>query len=245
VSKYHDDSTYATLPGKLAMSEAKLRELEPELFTDRTVVCSPDCAAQHPAAEMRERFAEQLEVGCCCPAKVVSLTPLVIAVHADDLDASVLLGYPLAFIDRYGLEVGKRLLAVNTYGKCRDTATNELLFAVDLLPGPNRTNWWSNFRPLIAELVCDDATRIAALHREIPEDEWARLDASAAERIAHLGLDTARSGKPSRAYFPARTRDGAYYLPHATLVRPPPRRPWLRTAILVATIAVLALLLLR
>lgn len=49
MSRFHDDSTSASTPGGLSISDVKLRALEPELFEDRTFLCGPTCAKQHPA----------------------------------------------------------------------------------------------------------------------------------------------------------------------------------------------------
>jgi hypothetical protein len=103
VSKYFDDSTEASLPGGLTLSLPKLEELEPLLFTDRTFKCGPICDVDHPAESIRERLTEHLQLGCCGPALVVSTSPLVIAVYAEDLDASVLLRFPTNFVPAYGL----------------------------------------------------------------------------------------------------------------------------------------------
>lgn len=251
MSKYHDDTTVASLPGRLPLSQARLEELEPELFTQRTFKCGPTCDVDHPALEMRERLEEHLQLGCCCPAKVVSLVPLVIAAQADDLDAVVLLTFPLAFVDRYKLEVGTRLLAVNTYGDMYGVTSQRLFFAADIVPGPKHTNRWSTYKPLIADFLCDDRALVEERKRQIPESEWASVDPLARLRIERLGLDTARSGKPTRAGFPTRTRGDAYFEPFEVVTAPtvssqqaPTRSRTLAiVAVVVAVAAVLALLL--
>jgi hypothetical protein len=215
MSKFHDDDTHATNPGALSLSERKLKELEPELFTDRTFKCSPGCPIDHPAAEMRERFAEHLQLGDSRAAVVVAVDPLVVAAFSSDLDAVVLLRFPAELVERYRLAVGSRLLTVNTYGDVRGKDTNEVFYAVDLVPGPRRSGW-SNFSPFIADFLSDEAERIEAQKRALPESEWADVERLARVRIERMGLDTARPGQPTLAGVPVRRRGGqAYHQPIA------------------------------
>jgi hypothetical protein len=203
MSKYHDDSTFATNPGALSLSERKLEELEPALFTARTFKCSPGCPIDHPAAEMRERFAEHLRLGDSRAAVVVALQPLLVAAYSSDLDAVALLRFPVELVERYRLKVGARLLTVNTYADVRGKTTNEPFYAVDLVPGPRRSGW-SNFSPFIADFLSDESERIEARKRELPESEWLDVERLTGIRVARMGLDTARSGLPTLAGVPVR-----------------------------------------
>jgi hypothetical protein len=211
VSKYFNDASQASLPGGLELSNRKLEELEPELFDDRTFKCGPTCDTDHPADSIRERLTEHLELGCCGAALVVSTSPLVIAVYGEDLDASVLLRFPSSFVERYGLSVGKRLVAVNAFQDVRADG-GEVLYAADLIPGPARTNW-SGFHPCIAEFMSDQADVIEQRRREIPEKEWEAVERTAKLRIDRMGLQTARDGKPSQAGFPNRMGASMMFLP--------------------------------
>ena len=214
MSKYHDDNTYASHPGGLRLSPAKLAALEPELFTDRTFRCSPGCPIDHPAAEMRERFAEHLQLGDSRAALVVSVTPLVVAAYSSDLDAVVLLSFPAEFVGRYRLVAGSRLLTVNTYIDVCESGTGKRRYAVDLIPGPHRSGW-SGFCPFIADFLSDDVQRIEARNREIDEEEWADAARLAQLRIDRWGLNTARPGKPSLAGTPIRIWGTSPYRPFA------------------------------
>ena len=202
MSKYFDDSSRASLPGGLQLSLRKLEELDPELFTDRTFKCGPTCDADHSAESIRERLAEHLQHGCCGAALVVSTSPLVVAVYGEDLDASVLLRFPSSFVERFGLTVGKRLVAVNAFQDVR-ADNGAILYAVDLIPGPARTNW-SGFHPCIAEFLSDETALIEQRRREIPEKEWAAVERTSQVRIDRMGLESARDGRPSQAGFPVR-----------------------------------------
>ncbi|NUP05507.1 MAG: hypothetical protein HOW73_05555 [Polyangiaceae bacterium] len=180
MSRYHDDSTRADHPGGVELSLEKLRILEPQLFTDGTFKCSPTCDVDHPAAEMRERIAEHLEVGDSRAAIVVSVAHLVVAAYSDDLDTVALVRFPPALVAKYGLSVGSRLLTVNTYGQVE--AHGQLLYAADIVPGPRRVRW-SNFSPFIADFLSDDTDWIESRKRDIPPEEWDTAQARAAERF--------------------------------------------------------------
>lgn len=211
MSRYHDDRTYATNPGALAISWAKVRELDPDLMTERTFRCGPICPVEHPASEMRGRFEEHLQLGDSQPAVVVSVAPLVVAAYSIDIDACALLTFPRSFVERYRLSVGSRLLSVNTYSHVQPKGALERLYAVDLVPGPRRTAW-SNFTPLIADFVCDDTEEVEARKRSIAADLWEVASTRANERIARFGLGNARDGRPSRVATPVRVGDAPFYV---------------------------------
>jgi len=200
MSKYHDDSTIASNPGALEISDSKLSQLEPGLFEDRTFKCGPMCPVDHPASEMRERIAEHMTLGDTQPAIVVSTDPLIVSVAAIDLDAAILLRFPNSFVEQYGLSVGSRLVSVNTYVDLR-TQEGEIYYAVDVIPGAQRTNW-SNASPFIADFMCQDEEAIEAKKEAIPNAEWNRLERNTNARIDKWGLDTARDGNPLNAATP-------------------------------------------
>ena len=236
MSKYFDDSTQASLPGGLTLSLPKLEELEPLLFTDRTFKCGPLCDVDHPAESIRERLAEHLQLGCCGAALVVSTSPLAIAVYADDLDASVLLRFPASLVPAYGLAMGKRLVAVNSFEDVR-TKSGEILYAVDLIPGPARSNW-SSFTPCIAEFLSDQTDLIEQRRRAIPEREWQAVAQTSKLRIDRMGLQSARDGLPSRAGFPIRIGSSRSFQPieDFNLQAPPSGMNLPKTALAVAAV---------
>lgn len=237
MSKYHDDSTAASNPGCARLSDAKLREIEPSLFEPRTFKCGPLCEVDHPAAEMRERIAEHLELGDSRAAVVVSTRPLVVAAYSDDLDAAALLWFPPTFVSKYQLAVGSRLLTVNTYGDVRGDG-GVPFYAVDLVPGPQRRAW-SNFSPLIADFLSDDLDRIEARKRSIDEAEWQRLRVLADQRVRSMGLDTARPGKPTLAGTPVQVGGDAYFRPMGGTTS------WIRVVGMTVAALWLVMLLLR
>jgi hypothetical protein len=169
-------------------------------------------------------YAEHMHLGASEPAMVVSRVPLIVAAHAGDLDAAVLLRFPASFVPRYGLGVGTRLLVVNTYQEVRGTQNADPWYAVDLIPGPDRHQWQNAF-PLVAEFLSDDAERIERRKREIPEEEWRRLDENARRRIQRWGIETARDARPTLAKTPHRLGGDEYFQPIEAFERGPVRRP--------------------
>ena len=212
MSRFHDDSTHATNPGCLELSEAKLRRLEPELFGNGTFVCSATCAKLHPAAEIRERIDEQLKIGDASPALVLSLDPLLVGAYAGDLDGVILLRFPRKLATEYGLAVGSRLIAVSSFNKMTMSKSGELAYACDILPGPQRVDW-SNFQPYIGDFLSDDAQGIEARKAVLDESVWQRAKELGELRLRVLGARTARDGKPSKAGIPVAIGNGGLFRP--------------------------------
>ena len=191
----------ASNAGNVPLSKEKLRALDPGVFKERTFKCDPYCPEDHPAEEMRVRFAEQLEFGDSRAALVMATSPLVVAAYSDELDAVVLLRFPPAFVSQYRLEVGSRLVTVNSYRRWTGKKSGNLLYPPDMVVGPQQLNRYSSFLPLIADFLTEDSARLEELKRNIDESEWARTRELGRQRIA-VGLDTARSGKPTESNFP-------------------------------------------
>lgn len=236
----------ATEPGRVVMSDARLAEIEPELFDgSRSFECHPRCDVAHPAMEMRERIAERMIHGDSRAAMVVSVEPLVVAAFSSELDAVLLLRFPSELALKHGLEAGARLLTVNVYYEIRERPRGgKLLYAVDLRPGPRQLLQWSDFTPTIADFLTDDRARVDARKREIDEAEWSRLTVLADAAVARGGLARARSGKPSRAAFPFRGDAPAAYgllANDGTVVPVPPPSPLMIAIATVLVCVVLAL----
>lgn len=196
MARFMDERSRASNPAGISLSTEKLSHLEPALLgTERFLCSSPVCSMKHTTADLRARLQEHLELGDSRAAVVVATQPLLVAAWSDDLDGAVLLRFPEAFVERYALTPGSRLLSVNTYQALRHPKTREPVVAVDLVPGPEATGW-SNVHPCIAEFISDDSTVIDARKRAIDEAEWAKLDVGARKRIEALGVDTARPGGP-------------------------------------------------
>ena len=188
VARFHDDSTKASDPGNLALARSRLAPWRPETLLNRLAgrVFRDDFAA---------KVDEHLRVGDSRAAVVVSVSRLLVAAYSDDLDCVVMLGFPQEFVSRFGLTVGTRLLAVNTYLRLPAVAP-------DLILGPGAGDDWQNVNPLIADFLSEDVDRIAARKAEIDESEW--------ERCALLGREylrrrpgVARDGSPYQSGRPA------------------------------------------
>jgi hypothetical protein len=120
--------------------------------------------------DYEKQLDKRLYLGDSRPACVMSLEPLLVAAYSDDLDCVVMLKYPFFLIEEHELQVGSRLLTINSYFEGRRIAS-------DLIPGPNHHGPWSNFYPMIAEFFSDDAARIVEPKAEITDEEWDRCQA--------------------------------------------------------------------
>jgi hypothetical protein len=158
-----DDTTHAADPGGLALSDAKLRRLRPDLYG----LGHRLGAAVGLTFPMRVYFRECLQNGDSRAAVVVLLRPLLVAAYTDVLDCIVLLEFPQELATEYGLRDDSRLLAINNYRR-----TDEV--DADLIPGPNDTQTWSGFQTIIAEFASDDRERIEQRKSQISTAEWRR-----------------------------------------------------------------------
>jgi len=144
-----------------------------------------------------EKIDEHLQLGDSRAAVVLSCAPLLVSAYTDELDCVAVLAFPQSFVEKYGLEVGSRLLTVNTY--FRGTAV-----VSDLFPGPASYFTFYNFNPMIAEFLSEDAQRIAERKAEIDEAEWERCLALGREYV-QTRPGVVRDGSPFKSALPART----------------------------------------
>ena len=179
MSKYHDDSTYATHPGNVALDRGKLKGFRRRLpFLQRLIA---------PSFVPTERVVEHLADGLAGAAVVVQLRPLLVLAYTEDLDWGVLLSFTDA--EARGLVVGSQLLTVNTY------LAGTL--AEDLAHGPRSTHAWSDCYPLIADFLCNDMRQVHERKREVEQWQWRR-----AAQIGGLLLGAGakpRDGNPYRS----------------------------------------------
>jgi len=197
-----DDNTYASDPGEVSLSLAKLERLAPELCTvDRGLkqlwkrVRGEDPMTEEDVQWWRTNLSEHLAGGDSRAAVVVSVAPLVVAAYTDELDCVILLRFPSDYAGAYELRVGSRLLTVNRYAYLEDG------MAPDAYHGPLSFKRYGDFTPYVAEFYSDDLERIARRKAEILEPEWARC-----ELMGKLLLSRGqppRGGKPHEARFPA------------------------------------------
>jgi hypothetical protein len=177
--------TTASRPGHLRLSFERLNLLHPELLLD---------SAGDDASLALAHIACQLLLGDTNPALVVALKPdLIVSAYAEDLDCVVLLKFPPDLVTEYDVRPGGRLVTVNTFRRADDVAA-------DLAPGPEYQNW-SNFHPMVAEFLTDDADRVRELHRLVPEKYWQRARVQTVELLKRRP-PTPRDGRPRYAVHP-------------------------------------------
>jgi hypothetical protein len=131
----------ATNPGLLALSDAKLAVLQPELYFHKAPIrnlllhsWSIATLVSHVVHwpfphQIINGIRQHLWDGDCNPAVVVSTLPLCVAAYTIDIDTVVLLSFPDTFVLDYGLTLGSRLISVNTY--------RFKPLVRDVVPGPN------------------------------------------------------------------------------------------------------------
>jgi len=195
MSKYHDDTTIASDPGRINLSDEKLRRFHPELYS-RTLRYVGFLRARWPyrfireAAGWREMIAEHIRLGDSRAALVVSVDPVIVAAYTDELDCVALLKFETWVAQEYKLRSGDRLLTVNTY--TRPGATPR---APDLTVGPKECKRYIDFWPIIADFLTDDAQRVNQRKAAIAEAEWERTQLMADKLITHPKASP-RDGRP-------------------------------------------------
>ena len=188
MSRFHDDRSAASDPGKVKLAPGRL-SLFPRPLRERLVAWLGE-------DRFAARISEHLTVGDSRAAVVVSMSPLLVAAYTDELDCVVVLSFPEPFAQRFKLAVGDRLLTVNTY------APGQNVFP-DLTPGPASFRRYENFYPLIADFLSDDAARIDARKAAIDEAEWQRCVTLAREYLA-LRPGLRRDGSPFQSFRPSK-----------------------------------------
>lgn len=179
--KYYDKRSRASNAGKVTVSPARLSELEPMLAPP-----PPTLFSDHTYTILMETITEHMRVCDARAAVVVELNPLLVASYSDDLDAVVILQFPQWLVKTHKLEVGSRLLAVNSFSR--------VIVGTDIVRGPKALNPWKNVFPIIADFVCDDPAQVSQAKAAIEETEW--------QHCLSLGQDY-------RQKYPTRIRNGS------------------------------------
>ncbi|MCS0584036.1 hypothetical protein NX784_20775 [Massilia pinisoli] len=173
----------------LALSEDRLRKLQPQLFD----------AAQWPG-DVRTKWLSNIRHtlgrGDGRAAAVVDAARAIVASYTDELDCVVLLKFDPALAQAHGWRDGTRLFSANSY-LSRDGGV-----APDLRPGPGDEGRWGNVWPLIADLLTDDAAGLAARKATIAEAEWQRAWDLGRRALADGIIP--RDGRPVMSDQPAR-----------------------------------------
>jgi hypothetical protein len=161
-----DHNTFASSPGKVRLSRHKLSLLQPEMDS---LIRWLRLLMKTPIYPGRSRWLKHIEehlwYGDSRAAVVVRTSPLLVAAYTDELDCVAILHFDDRFAKDYDLQIGSRLLTVNTY-------YNSDAFAGDLRRGPAASGRWGNFAPFIADFLSDDLDRIQERKNEISDSEW-------------------------------------------------------------------------
>jgi hypothetical protein len=153
---------------------------------------------------MRKLIVEHMDFGDSRAAVVVGVDPILVAAYTDELDCVAMLRFP-SQAGGTPLEIGSRLLTVNTYYRQGHDP--------DLHPGPGSKGRYGRLYPIIADFICADQGRVEKRKSEIDSAEWERATILGhAYRSAHP--DAWRSGAPSQSHW---------------LWVPKPKRPGLST----------------
>ena len=142
MSKYHDDNTTATNPSGLSLNGSKLESLKKTLPVIKRILTN----FQYPL----DVLDEYVKLGDNRAAIVLqTYNRLIVAAYTDELDCIALLEFPIHFVKENNLEVGDRLLAINTYSKGK-TITS------DPDNGPESNELYNNFHTLISDFLSYD-----------------------------------------------------------------------------------------
>lgn len=179
--KYHYDNTDASELGEFSLNISKLEKFKSNLsFIKKTLA-----NFKYPS----EMFDEHLKLGDKRAAIVLqTYNRLIIAAYTDELDCIALLEFPVNLIQENNLEVGDRLLTVNTYSEGKTIAS-------DLENGPESHKRYNNFHPLIADFLSDDDQAINEKKSQISEDEWKRALEMGHSKLMIKGV-IPRNGSP-------------------------------------------------
>jgi hypothetical protein len=187
----------------LALSHQKLKALEPELYSARSWqrflrengyrLASPNENADY----WKNYIEENLRRGDCRAAVVVSVSPLLVAAYAGELDCIAMLRFADHLAQKYTLKAGAQLLAVNIYLEWN------FFLPEDLSPGPRSVGKYRNFAPLIADFLTDDAALVEQKKAEITKAEWQRAAIAGKDYLRRNG-EKARDGRPLLCHLPAK-----------------------------------------
>lgn len=174
----------------LILSEARLRALQPELFSltlwDDFVRALRSDLTTMGRIEWRKRLHEHLQRGSCHAAMVVD--DRLVAAYSDEIDGCVLLSFERAVFEANGWTPGTRLLAVNGHAPIAYGQAPDLIF------GPRAKGQFGDVHALIADLLTDHRRAVDKRIAAIPAGEWDRLAECVTAALAR-GLP-ARNGLP-------------------------------------------------
>ena len=192
VTETLDDTAVASFPAGVRLSHAKLRKLQPELYSPLA-----KWIYRRRTAEWLTLIKEHLLYGDSRAAVVVSTSPLIVAAYTDEIDCVALLRFDDSFVSEYALEIGSRLITANLYDYLAEPG-----YESDLIPGPATSERYGNFTPLIADFLTDDVERLAERKAEITADEWLRTETLGQTYLTE-NFARPRDGRPCWCFQPA------------------------------------------
>lgn len=186
MSKYHNDSSFASDSIDIELDIDKLRFLMPEIF-------SP---VQRLRYRLRnwgltsyiERIAEHIGFGDSQGAIVVKTNPLLIAAYNEDIDCVVMLKFEQKIQNKFSFKEKDKLICVNTFG-------SKPKLQSDLIPGESNSRMWTMVHPIIADLVSSSQAQIEKRKKEIGEKGYEYIWKLANEYLSQKN-GIYRNGKP-------------------------------------------------
>lgn len=170
MSNYVNENSMASNPGAVCLSREKFKELR-----DKILRVNP--LKKIYFNKQFKRIDQYLRNGDTQPAIVVSVSPLIISVYSEDMDAVLFLKFPEELAAKYGLSVGARLVSTNVYFEGTKLAK-------DIQTGTGYTHSFVNFTPVIPLFLSNDEGFIRSRVNLFEEAEWNRLKLLTEERAA-------------------------------------------------------------
>lgn len=163
MTKYHDDSSYATDSVRVELNVDKLKFLNPEIFTPFQKVRYK--LRRWGLASHIEMIAEHINFGDSQGAIVVKTSPLLIAAYNEDIDCIVMLRFEQKIQDKFNFKTKDKLICVNTFGSSPNLQS-------DLIPGENNLGMWTEVYPIIADLISDSKIELERRKNEVGDNGY-------------------------------------------------------------------------
>lgn len=170
MSNYVNENSMASNPGAVCLSREKFKEIR-----DKILKINP--LKKIYFNKQFRRIDQYLRNGDTQPAVVVSVSPLIISVYSEDMDAVLFLKFPEKLAEKYGLTIGTRLVSTNVYFEGTKIAD-------DIQTGMGYTHSFTDFTPVIPLFLSSDEGFIRSRVNLFEEDEWNRLRLLTEKRAA-------------------------------------------------------------
>lgn len=138
-------------------------------------------------AEAIEDLARKLWFFPAEPAMVLSTTPLIVGAYSTFIDGVMLLRMPDGKPSGVSWSVGDRMISCNGCHFTEDPSG-------DVERGPKAESVWNEMWCIVADLICEDASRLQGLKSGIDEVHWERCRSLGTARLD--GDAPIRDGRP-------------------------------------------------